>query len=130
MSRPAKIRGRRHSSTLVVATVILPAYTGLAFTPALRGPPRLHNEAPARSGQISAFVDGQLKPDEATSVDCSQVQDFGITFVHGFEGFLVIESTLSLDVVAVYTAGRGAARSRASTSSTSPNADSGDLGLG
>ena len=49
---------------------------------------RLRKKLAARSGQISAFVDGQLKPDEATSVDCSQVQ-----------------STLSLDVVAVYTAG-------------------------
>ena len=29
--------------------------------------------------------------------------------IHGFEGFLVVESTQSLDVVAVYTAGaRGA----------------------
>jgi hypothetical protein len=45
------------------------------------------------------------RADEATSVDCSQVQNFGTTFIHGFEGFLVIESTLSLDVVAVYTAG-------------------------
>jgi hypothetical protein len=57
------------------------------------------------TGQISQFVDSQLKPDEATSVDCSQVQNFGIPFIHGFDGFLVIESTLSLDVVAVYTAG-------------------------
>jgi hypothetical protein len=66
---------------------------------------RLRTKLAVRSGQISGFVDSQLKPDEATSVDCSQVQNFGITFIHGFEGFLVIESTLSLDVVAVYTAG-------------------------
>jgi hypothetical protein len=66
---------------------------------------RLRKKLAVRSGQISAFVDSQLKPDEATSVDCSQVQTFGITLIHGFEGFLVIESTLSLDVVAVYTAG-------------------------
>ena len=65
---------------------------------------RLQKKLAVRSGEISAFVDGQLKPDEATSVDCSQVQNFGIAFIHGFEGFLVIESTLSLDVVAVYTA--------------------------
>ena len=65
---------------------------------------RLRKKLAVRSGEISAFVDGGLKPDEATSVDCSQVQNFGIAFVHGFEGFLVIESTLSLDVVAVYTA--------------------------
>jgi hypothetical protein len=66
---------------------------------------RLRKKLAASTGQISRFVDGQLKPDEAISIDCSQVQNFGITFIHGFEGFLVIESTLSLDVVAVYTAG-------------------------
>jgi hypothetical protein len=66
---------------------------------------RLRKKLAVSTGQISRFVDGQLKPDEATSIDCSQVQNFGITFIHGFEGFLVIESTLSLDVVAVYTAG-------------------------
>ena len=66
---------------------------------------RLRKKLAVRSGQISPFLDGQLKPDEATSVDCSQVQSFGTAFIHGFEGFIVIESTLSLDVVAVYTAG-------------------------
>ena len=66
---------------------------------------RLRKKLAVSTGQISPFVDGQLKPDEATSVDCSHVQSFGITFIHGFEGFLVIESTQSLDVVAVYTAG-------------------------
>jgi len=66
---------------------------------------RLRKKLAVRSGQITRFVDSQLKPDEAGSVDCSQVQDFGIPFIHGFEGFLVVESTLSLDVVAVYTAG-------------------------
>jgi hypothetical protein len=65
---------------------------------------RLRKKLAVRTGDISAFIDGQLKPDQATSVDCSQVQSFGLVLVHGFEGFLVIESTLSLDVVAVYTA--------------------------
>ena len=68
-------------------------------------PVKLRKKLAVRSGEISPFVDGGLKPDEATCVDCSQVRNFGIPFVHGFEGFLVIESTLSLDVVAVYTAG-------------------------
>jgi hypothetical protein len=55
---------------------------------------------------ISKFVGDGLKPDEALKVDCTDiVRDFGITFIHGAEGFLVIESTLSLDVTAVYTAG-------------------------
>lgn len=56
------------------------------------------------SGQISGFIKGELKPDQATKVDCSQLGKFGPPPIHGFEGFLVIESTLSLDVVAVYTA--------------------------
>jgi hypothetical protein len=54
---------------------------------------------------ISKYFDDVLKPDEVKRITCSQIQDFGITFIHGFEGFLVIDSTLSLDVVAVYTAG-------------------------
>lgn len=57
---------------------------------------------------ISKFVGGGLKPDEAGKVDCREIaQGFGITFIHGVEGFLVIESTHSLDVIAVYTAGKG-----------------------
>jgi hypothetical protein len=72
-------------------------------------PVRLRKKLAVRSGEISPFVDGQLKPDQATSVDCSQLRSFDLHLIHGFEGFLVIESTLSLDVVAVYTAGgRGA----------------------
>ena len=55
---------------------------------------------------VSEFVKSGLKPDEAVKVDCTDVtRDFGITFIHGAEGFLVIESTRSLDVTAVYTAG-------------------------
>ncbi len=50
------------------------------------------------------FKDGSLKPDYATRFTCRQIQDFGVTFIHGAEGFLVIESTASLDVTAVYTA--------------------------
>lgn len=56
--------------------------------------------------QVSKFVGSGLKPDEVARVNCGDINDrFGIVFIHGFEGFLVIESTLSLDVVAVYTAG-------------------------
>jgi hypothetical protein len=55
---------------------------------------------------ISKFVEDQLKPDEAARVDCDRiVRDFG-PFIHGAEGFLVIESTNSIDVTAVYTAGK------------------------
>lgn len=55
-------------------------------------------------GDISGFIRGELKPDQATKVDCSQLGKFDLHLIHGFEGFLVIESPLSLDVVAVYTA--------------------------
>ncbi len=55
---------------------------------------------------ISKFIEDRLKPDEAARVDCNQIQrDFG-PFIHGAEGFLIIESTFSLDVTAVYTAGK------------------------
>jgi len=55
---------------------------------------------------FSKFINDQLKSDEAARVDCEQIQgDFG-PFIHGVEGFLVIESTQSLDVTAVYTAGK------------------------
>jgi hypothetical protein len=58
----------------------------------------------AAPGVISKFVTGSLKADEATRVTCDMVsKDYG-PFIHGFEGFLVIESTGSLDVIAVYTA--------------------------
>ena len=53
---------------------------------------------------ISGFITEKLKPDQATKVDCSRIGEFRLHLIHGFEGFLVIESTLSLDVVAVYTA--------------------------
>ena len=55
---------------------------------------------------ISQFIKEALKPDAATKVDCSRIRDFDLHLIHGFEGFLVIESLLSLDVVAVYTAGQ------------------------
>ena len=56
--------------------------------------------------QITDFLDQTLAPDQATRVDCSRVKDVGPSPIHGFEGFLVIESAQSLDVVAVYTAGK------------------------
>jgi hypothetical protein len=56
---------------------------------------------------ISHFYPGRMKPDEAASVNCQQItQGFGLHFIHGAEGFLVIESSQPLDVIAVYTAGK------------------------
>jgi hypothetical protein len=54
--------------------------------------------------QISKFIKEVIQPDQATKVDCSRIGEFGNQPIHGFEGFLVIESAQSLDVVAVYTA--------------------------
>ena len=53
---------------------------------------------------ISKWFDDSLKPDAVKRVTCAQLPDFGLRLIHGFEGFLVIESTHSIDVVAVYTA--------------------------
>lgn len=74
----------------------------------------IHNPNPApvgfrmklasAGGNVSGFIKEELKPDQATKVDCSQLGRFGPQPIHGFEGFLVIESPRSLDVVAVYSA--------------------------
>jgi hypothetical protein len=58
----------------------------------------------AMPNQISKWLDSSLKYDEVEQVSCPDVNKFELRLIHGFEGFLVIESTLSLDVVAVYTA--------------------------
>ncbi len=52
---------------------------------------------------ISKYLEGELKPDGVERVVCSQISDFEVQLIHGFEGFLVIESDRRLDVVAVYT---------------------------
>ena len=54
---------------------------------------------------ISEFKNSSIQPDGVERFTCPNIQDFGITFIHGFEGFLILESMLSLDVTAVYTAG-------------------------
>src|SRR3954452_2945936 len=59
----------------------------------------------AASIGISDFLSGSIKPDGVETVDCGRLHDFSLHLIHGFEGFLVIESMASLDVVAVYTAG-------------------------
>ena len=73
------------------------------------------NERPVRfrakvalggQGLISKFIDGALGPDEVTRYVCGDIREkFGMHVIHGAEGFLVIESTHTLDVIAVYTAG-------------------------
>jgi hypothetical protein len=69
-------------------------------------PVRFRKKIAALGAEPSKFVEDELKPDHVTAVNCEQIsKDFGITFIHGAEGFLVIESIASLDVTAVYTAG-------------------------
>jgi hypothetical protein len=53
---------------------------------------------------ISKYFEFILAPDAVARITCAQIREFGLNLIHGFEGFLVIESSLSVDVVAVYTA--------------------------
>ncbi|HNR06881.1 MAG TPA: hypothetical protein PKM27_06150 [Saprospiraceae bacterium] len=55
--------------------------------------------------EISRFLPGELKPDGVATISCENVHEYGLHLIHGFEGFLVIESATSLDVTAVYMAG-------------------------
>lgn len=66
---------------------------------------RLRRKVAVASGDVSKFIGDSLSDDQATKVDCRDIQDDYGPFIHGVEGFLVIESTDSLDVTAVYTAG-------------------------
>ena len=57
---------------------------------------------------ISRFASASLDPDELKRFACNEINNhkFKASLIQGAtEGFLVIESTDSLDVVAVYTAG-------------------------
>ncbi len=58
----------------------------------------------ADPGVISKWIPGGLKGDGVARVVCDDIQKFEIITIHGFEGFLVIESLRSLDVTAVYSA--------------------------
>lgn len=59
-------------------------------------------------GPVSQFFDAKLGPDEAFEIDCRDIRqhsEYGADFM---KGFVVIVSSVELDVVAVYTAaGRG-----------------------
>ena|ERR1700730_9509703 len=52
---------------------------------------------------ISGYLESTLGPDGVERVTCRDIPDFNLHLVHGLEGFLVIETTESVDVVAVYT---------------------------
>lgn len=57
-----------------------------------------------KPGPVSKFYDAQLGPDEALEIDCPNVFKFAETRADFLKGFIVIESEVELDVVAVYTA--------------------------
>jgi len=58
-----------------------------------------------RPGPVTKFIEEELGPDEAFEVDCGDTAKFEFQPIHGWKGFLVIESTGELDVTALYTAG-------------------------
>ena len=57
-----------------------------------------------KPGPISKFVDATLGPDEALEIDCPDIVKYAETKADFLKGFVVIESDVELDVVAVYTA--------------------------
>jgi hypothetical protein len=57
-----------------------------------------------RPGPVSKFFDAKLGPDEAFEIDCPDILRRTGRNAGFLKGFVVIESSLELDVVAVYTA--------------------------
>jgi hypothetical protein len=63
-------------------------------------------KADGQSGEVSPFHPIQLDGDQALAVDCSEIRALAKAPPGFLDGFLVIESDFSLDVVAVYTGSR------------------------
>ena len=57
-----------------------------------------------KPGPVSGFFDAKLGPDEALEIDCPDIMKRAATKAEFLKGFVVIESAVELDVVAVYTA--------------------------
>lgn len=57
-----------------------------------------------KPGPVSKFHDAELGPDEALEIDCPDISKLAHTDAGFLKGFVVIESEVELDVVAVYTA--------------------------
>jgi hypothetical protein len=53
-------------------------------------------------GDVSPFHTVQLRGDQALAVDCSEIRALAKTPPGFLDGFLIVESDFSLDVVAVY----------------------------
>ena len=58
-------------------------------------------------GPVSDFFDARLGPDEALEIDCRDIREHAPAGDEFLKGFVVLESEVELDVVAVYTAAGG-----------------------
>lgn len=58
-------------------------------------------------GHVSGFSDTKLGPDEALEIDCEDIFEHAESRDDFLKGFVVIQSDVELDVVAVYTAAGG-----------------------
>jgi len=58
-------------------------------------------------GPVSEFSDAKLGPDQALEIDCRDIFRHAHSDAAFLKGFVVIESDIELDVVAVYTAAGG-----------------------
>jgi len=57
-----------------------------------------------KPGPVSKFHEAELGPDESLEIDCPDIFKLVDTKADFLKGFVVIESEVELDVVAVYTA--------------------------
>jgi hypothetical protein len=67
---------------------------------------RLRQKLVLGPGQISGFIEDEVEGDGLLRIDCEQIVSRFGPFIHGAEGFLIIQSPHSLDVTAIYTAGK------------------------
>jgi hypothetical protein len=129
LARPPRYRFQYAAKFLCTSNIPGTSQTTSALLPGVyQTAVNIHNPQPRTvelrkklalaGGPISKFINQKLEPDAATRVDCGDVGSFELHLIHGFEGFLVIESTESLDVVAGTRRDRAAPTSPASTWST------------
>jgi hypothetical protein len=114
----AQLRGFEYAVKFVCGKPVLPVVAPGEYFTAIN----VHNPSPQpvsfrkkiavalpgeKPGRISRFFQAQLKSDEALEIDCQDILRHADET--GFlKGFVVIETPLELDVVAVYTAGHPA----------------------
>jgi hypothetical protein len=55
-------------------------------------------------GPVSEYFDAKLGPDQALEIDCPDIRAHAGVDADLLKGFVVVESDVELDVVAVYTA--------------------------